>query len=180
VLRSRLWLTHQVMPKTKKLKKRIKRSAEAVPEAWKHLLRTHSALTRQMDADLIASHGLTLSDYEVLLRLAQAPDRRLRRVDLAQGVLLTQSGITRLLAGLENAALVTRASCASDGRVVYAELTESGYVKLREASETHLEGIEELFSSRFSTAELETLAELLGRLPSRPGDDGECAPPSLA
>ena len=81
-----------------------------MPEAWKHFIRAHSALTRQMDADLIASHGITLSDYAVLLRLSQAPDRRMRRVDLAEGVLLTQSGITRLLAGLENAGWVERAS----------------------------------------------------------------------
>jgi DNA-binding MarR family transcriptional regulator len=145
-----------------------KASRLPVPEAWKLFLRGHSAVTRQMDADLIASHGLTLRDYEVLLRLSQAPERRLRRVDLAQGVLLTQSGITRLLAGLEEAGWVCRASCDSDGRVVYAELTDAGYAKLRAASKTHLEGIEALFASRFSEDDLETLAELLGRLPSPP------------
>ena len=151
------------------------RSAVAVPEAWKRFLRAHSALTRQMDADLIASHGLTLSDYEVLLRLSQAPDQRMRRVDLAEGVLLTQSGITRLLAGLEKAGWVERASCASDGRVVYAQLTEAGRAKFRAAGRTHLEGIQALFATHFSEAELETLAALLGRLPLRAGDD-ECGP----
>src|SRR3989442_15700647 len=94
--------------------KRSQSQRAAVPEAWKRFLRAHSALTRQMDADLIVSHGLTLSDYEVLLRLSQAPDRRMRRVDLAEGVLLTQSGITRLLAGLEQAGWVERASCETD------------------------------------------------------------------
>jgi DNA-binding MarR family transcriptional regulator len=148
----------------------------AVPEAWKRFLRAHSALTRQMDADLIASHGLTLSDYEVLLRLSQAPDQRMRRVDLAEGVLLTQSGITRLLAGLEKAGWVERASCASDGRVVYAQLTDTGRAKFRAAGRTHLEGIQALFATHFSGAELEALADLLGRLPLR-ADDVECALP---
>jgi len=128
-------------------------------------LRSHAALTRQMDADLIASHGLTLSDYDVLLHLAQAPGRRLRRVDLAQRVVLTQSGITRLLAGLEQSGQVERASCETDGRVVYAQLTAAGLAKLRAAAATHLAGIRELFADRFSVEELETLAELLGRLP---------------
>ena len=143
--------------------------ATHVPDAWKLFLRGHSAVTRQMDADLIASHGLTLSDYEVLLRLSQAPDRRMRRVDLADGVLLTQSGITRLLAGLEKAGWVDRASCETDRRVVYAELTDAGYAKFRAAARTHLEGIRELFASRFSEAELDVLAELLGRLPAPRG-----------
>jgi DNA-binding MarR family transcriptional regulator len=147
----------------------------AVPEAWKHFIRAHSALTRQMDADLIASHGITLSDYAVLLRLSQAPDRRMRRVDLAEGVLLTQSGITRLLAGLENAGWVERASCDTDRRVVYAQLTEAGHAKFREAGRTHLEGIRTLFADHFSQEELETLATLIGRLPLRPGE-GECGP----
>src|SRR5467141_932374 len=122
----------------------------AVPEAWRHFLQAHSALTRQMDADLIASHGITLSDYEVLLRLSQAPDFRMRRVDLAEGVLLTQSGITRLLAGLEQAGWVERASCETDRRVVYAQLTEAGNAKYREAAKTHLVGIRTLFADHFS------------------------------
>jgi DNA-binding MarR family transcriptional regulator len=150
-----------------------------VPEAWKRFLRAHSALTRQMDADLIASHGLTLSDYEVLLRLSAAPDRRMRRVDLAEGVLLTQSGITRLLAGLEQAGLVERASCATDRRVVYAQLTEDGHEKFRAAAKTHLEGIRRLFADHFSEPELETLAALIGRLPLRPAD-AECVPEDTA
>src|SRR3954447_10974675 len=133
-----------------------------VPDAWPLLLRTHAATTRQMDADLIAAHRLTLNDYEVLLHLSQAPERRLRRVDLADRVLLTQSGITRLLSGLEQSGFVERASCASDGRVVYAQLTDEGYAKLRAASETHLDGIRRLFSSRFSAEELDSLALLLG------------------
>ena len=83
----------------------------AVPRAWVALLRAHATLTREMDANLQAEHQLTINDYEVLLALARAPERKMRRVDLAGQVLLTQSGITRLLQGLERAGLVERADC---------------------------------------------------------------------
>jgi len=135
-----------------------------VPAAWIALLRAHATLTRQMDANLQAEHELTINDYEVLLALARAPDRRMRRVDLAGHVLLTQSGITRLLQGLERAGLVERADCPTDGRVVYAQLTDDGYERLREASRTHLDDIRSLFAARFSGGELESLDDLLGRV----------------
>src|SRR5438067_2295591 len=75
-------------------------------EAFASLLRSHSALTRALNAQLVGDHGLTINDYEVMLLLARAPERRLRRVDLAASVLLTASGITRLLDGLERAGYV--------------------------------------------------------------------------
>jgi DNA-binding MarR family transcriptional regulator len=145
-------------------------------EAWVRFLRAHAALTRELSADLVAGHGLTINDYEVLLHLQRAEDRRLRRVDLAERVLLTASGITRLLEGLEDAGFVERAACDSDRRVVYAQLTEAGEQKLREASRTHLAGIEELFTSRFGEEELAALSSLLGRLPGAAADDADCAP----
>jgi DNA-binding MarR family transcriptional regulator len=129
---------------------------------------------RRFNGDLISEHGLTLNDYEVLLHLAHAPDRRLRRVDLAKSVLLTPSGITRLLEGLELAGYVERASCSSDARVTYALLTDEGYDKLREASSTHVEGIRSHFAERFSPEELQTLAALLSRLPLDAAIDGDC------
>ena len=134
--------------------------------AWAQLLRTHAALTRRFTSDLLEQHGLTLNDYEVLLHLAHAPERRLRRVDLVDRILLTASGITRLLAGLERAGYVGRATCPSDARVTYAVLTNEGYAKLREAAPTHVGGIRELFAERFSPAELATLNSLLERLPA--------------
>jgi len=130
---------------------------------------------RRFNGDLISEHGLTLNDYEVLLHLAHAPDRRLRRVDLAKSVLLTPSGITRLLEGLELAGYVERASCASDARVTYALLTDEGYDKLREASLTHVEGIRSHFAERFSPEELGTLAALLSRLPLDSAVDEDCS-----
>ena len=134
-------------------------------ESWVSFLRAHSAITRQLNADLLAEHGLTLNDYEVLLCLAREPNGMLRRVDLAETVILTASGITRLLDGLERAGFVERASCASDARVSYAKITEAGRAKLDEAAVTHVAGIAELFLDRYSEAERETLAGLLARLP---------------
>jgi DNA-binding MarR family transcriptional regulator len=144
-------------------------------QAFGGLLKAHMSATKQLNAQLVADHGLTLSDYGVLLQLAWAPDRRLRRVDLADRILLTASGITRLLDGLEHQGFVERAACDFDRRVVYAVLTERGLEKLREASATHIEQIEALFGARFDEEELQTLTSLLGKL----GDDEpqNCAPP---
>jgi DNA-binding MarR family transcriptional regulator len=149
-------------------------SVRGVPPAWIRLIRAHATLTRQMDANLQTEHGLTINDYEVLLSLANAPDRRMRRVDLAERVLLTQSGITRLLQGLERSGLVDRASCSTDGRVVYAMLTDEGYERLRSASRTHLDDIRSLFAARFSENELESLDGLLGRVLEDDSDDEAC------
>jgi DNA-binding MarR family transcriptional regulator len=134
-------------------------------DSWVSFLRAHAAITRQLNTDLLNEHGLTLSDYEVLLRLSNAEEQMMRRVDLAQSVLLTASGITRLLDGLERAGLVEKAACQSDARVSYAKLTPAGRRKLAEAGQTHLAGIDELFVGRFSDEELERLGELLSRLP---------------
>jgi DNA-binding MarR family transcriptional regulator len=134
-------------------------------EAWIRFLRAHAAVTRQLSARLETQHGLTLNDYDVLVQLYYAPERALRRVDLARTVLLTASGITRLLDGLERAGWVEKKACSTDARVSYAALTEVGVAKFEEAQGSHLADIEELFNSSFSKAERATLAELLGRLP---------------
>ena len=144
--------------------------------AWVAFLRAHAALTRGFNQELVAEHGLTLNDYEVLLFLARAPNRMMRRVDLANSVLLTPSGITRLLEGLERAGYVAREACSTDARVVYAKLTDEGLAKLRRASRTHVESIRERFGEHFDEQELETLASLLSRLPGASGDP-ECTPP---
>jgi DNA-binding MarR family transcriptional regulator len=134
-------------------------------DSWIAFLRSHAAITRQLNAELLNAHGLTLSDYEVLFRLASAEDEMMRRVDLAESVVLTASGITRLLDGLQRAGYVEKASCPTDARVSYAKLTEAGRQKLAAASTTHVAGVEELFTGRFTEDELETLAALLSRLP---------------
>jgi DNA-binding MarR family transcriptional regulator len=133
--------------------------------AWVRFLRAHAALTRELSSRLEALHELTLSDFDVLVQLYYADGRRMRRIDLARSVLLTASGITRLLDGLEAEGLVTKERCDSDARVTYAVLTKAGVKKIEEARESHLADIEELFGSQFSPDEQEQLAELLGRLP---------------
>jgi DNA-binding MarR family transcriptional regulator len=138
------------------------------------LLRAHATITRRLNSQLLADHELTLNDYEVLLHLARAEGRRLRRVDLAERTLLTPSGITRLLEGLERCGYVERASCASDARVTYAQLTEAGESKLHEASETHVQDIHTLFGDRYSAEEIATLRELLERLPLESTGEPDC------
>jgi DNA-binding MarR family transcriptional regulator len=142
------------------------RLAEGLPDtAWVRFLRAHAALTRELSARLEALHELTLSDFDVLVQLYYAEGQRMRRIDLARSVLLTASGITRLLDGLESGGLVAKERCNSDLRVTYAVLTKAGVRKIEEARESHLADIDELFGSRFSPQEKEQLAELLARLP---------------
>jgi DNA-binding MarR family transcriptional regulator len=138
---------------------------EITSTAWLRFLRAHAAVTRELSARLESTHGLTLSDLDVLMQLFHAEGHRLRRVDLARQVLLTASGITRLLDGLERAGLVDKERCSSDARVTYAVLTESGLQTIRSARESHAADIEELFGSRFSLEEKMALDEMLSRLP---------------
>ena len=134
-------------------------------QAFVAFLRAHAAITRDLDRELVVEHGLTINDYECLLFLAHAEQGRMRRVDLAEQLILTASGVTRLLDGLERAGWVERASCASDRRVTYAVLTATGRAKLQEAADSHITGVRTFFEERFSADEIETLARLLGRLP---------------
>jgi DNA-binding MarR family transcriptional regulator len=138
-------------------------------DAWVAFIRAHAAVTRQLDRELVTEHGLTINDYEVLLHLSRAPERMLRRVDLSQQVLLTPSGITRLLDGLERSGLVEKASCASDARVVYAKLTDKGAKRLESASKSHIASVRKLFAERYDEEELQQLAEFLRRLPQKNG-----------
>ena len=140
-------------------------TSNATQTAWLRFLRAHAALTRELGARLEAEHGLTMSDFDVLIQLYHAPEHAMRRIDIARQVLLTASGITRLLDGLESSGLVGKERCDSDARVTYAVLTDAGVRKIEEARESHLADIEELFGSRFSAQERDQLAELLGRLP---------------
>ena len=139
-------------------------------DSWVRFLRAHAAITRELSAQLQREHGLTLNDYEVLLHLKHADGGRMRRVDLAEQIVLTASGITRLLEGLERSGFVCKETCASDARVVYAKITDDGLEKLRAAGVTHLRGVDELFLGRYSGSELATLAELLSRLPATGSD----------
>jgi DNA-binding MarR family transcriptional regulator len=140
-------------------------TAQPALEPWIRFLRAHAAVTRELSARLENQHGLTLSDFDVLVQLYYAPDRRMRRVDIARSVLLTASGITRLLDGLERAGLVEKARCETDARVTYAVLTSGGSTAFEAALASHQADIEELFASKFDADERAQLSELLGRLP---------------
>jgi DNA-binding MarR family transcriptional regulator len=133
--------------------------------AWVRFLRAHAALTRELSARLEAEHGLTMSDFDVLIQLYHADGYAMRRVDIARSVLLTASGITRLLDGLERCGLVAKRSCESDARVSYAVLTAEGLQKIEEARKSHHADIDEVFGSRLRKKERRQLAELLARLP---------------
>ena len=137
----------------------------AALEAWRSYLQSHASILRRLDAELVAAQGITTRDYEVLLYLAQAPDHRLPMSALAESTMLTRSGITRLVDGLVRAGLIERVSCESDARVSYAQLTDTGYEKLREAGCTHVKSIHRLFLEHFSEEEIDQLASLLSRLP---------------
>ena len=139
-------------------------------EAWIRFLRAHASLTRQLSTRLESEHGLTLNDFDVLAQLAHSEGRQLRRIDLARGVLLSASGITRLLDGLERAGWVEKGTCESDARVTYAVLTEAGLTKYRGARTSHLADVDGLFGSRFTEGERSTLSALLLQL-LEPGDD---------
>jgi DNA-binding MarR family transcriptional regulator len=138
--------------------------SESQLEAWTRFLRAHASVTRALEPELANEHGLTLSDYDVLVQLAQAPGRRLRPVELARAVLLTRSGVTRLVHGLERAGLIERVPTPDDGRGRLVHLTAEGRDVLRRASRTHLAGVRERFADRFDEDELRTLSDLLGRL----------------
>ena len=145
--------------------------------AWVRLLRGYAGLTGDLSASLHREHGLTINDYEVLLLLSHAEERRMRRIDLARAVKLSASGITRLLDGLQEQGYVERANCSDDARVTYAVLTNAGLEKLRAAAGSHTEAIREALSARYSSEELNTLAELLLRLPGAgDGDPFACEP----
>jgi len=152
----------------------LREQAPAV-EAWIHLIRGQSAAVRVINAQLVADHALTINDFECLLLLARAEERRMRRVDLAEQLILTASGVTRLLDGLEKEGWVDRAACASDRRVTYAVLTDDGYRKLQEASKTHVADLRAYFESRYSNEELGQLAALLGRLPADAPAELDCS-----
>jgi MarR family 2-MHQ and catechol resistance regulon transcriptional repressor len=142
-------------------------------EAFGKLLGAHATLTRELSATLLASHGLTINDYGCLLLLSRADENGMRRIDLANDLQLSPSGITRLLDRLEDQGLVGKGECKSDARVSYAILTEAGRAKLKEAAPGHVEDIDRRLGSVLSEEEIQTLNELLSRLTD---STEECTP----
>lgn len=132
--------------------------------AWRGMLRAHAELVRTLDAELAREHDMPLTTYEVLLYLNDADEGRMRMSELADSVLLSRSGLTRLVDRLERDGLLTRERCESDARGLFAEITDEGRRVFADARRTHLDGVRRLFLERFSRDELRTLGELWKRL----------------
>jgi DNA-binding MarR family transcriptional regulator len=137
-------------------------------EAWRAFLFAHAQVRRLLERELQAEQSMTLGEYEVLLLLAYAGDRQLRMSELADLLVLSRSGVTRLIDRLEAAGLVQRAMCDTDRRGQWAQLTPAGYERLRNASPTHLRGIAEHFLDRIPADELDALHATLRRVMTEP------------
>ena len=134
-------------------------------DAFARLMRAHAVLLRELQADVLAPRGLTQSDFEALLHLSRAPELQLRRVDLVERLLLTPSGVTRLLDGLQESGLVENVQCDEDARVTWARLTQDGIETVQCVGATHEQRLQSHFRDALSQDEIGQLAELLGRLP---------------
>jgi DNA-binding MarR family transcriptional regulator len=132
--------------------------------AWKGMLRAHASLVRTLDAELAREHDLPLSSYEVLLYLNDADGGRMRMSDLADSVLLSRSGLTRLVDRLERDGLLKRERCESDQRGLFAEITDDGRRAFAAARQTHLDGVRRLFLDRFTRDELKALGAFWQKL----------------
>ena len=129
--------------------------------AWHSFLRAHARVVRELERELQSEQKLALTDYDVLVQLAAADERRLRMSDLADRLLLSRSGATRLIDRLVAEGLVERASCESDRRGQWAALTDAGYRRLRAAAPTHLRGVATHFLDRLSPGDLAGLERML-------------------
>jgi DNA-binding MarR family transcriptional regulator len=131
---------------------------------WRSFLRAHAGVMRELERELLAETGMPIGWYDVLLQLAEAPQRRLRMAELADRVLLSRSGLTRLIDRLQAEGLVRREPSPDDARGTYTVLTQEGFDRLRRAAPVHLAGIREHWLARFSDEELRLLGGLLARL----------------
>ena len=134
-------------------------------DAFARLMRAHALLRRELDTEVLRPRGLTTNDFEALMHLARADEGRLRRVDLVERLMLTPSGVTRLLDGLQEAGLVESLQCPDDARVTWARLTDEGCEVLACVGASHTERLRHLFRETLSENEVKQLSELLGKLP---------------
>jgi DNA-binding MarR family transcriptional regulator len=133
-------------------------------DAWRGFLRTYTTLVRELDDQLTERHGLPLSSYDVLVQLDEAPEGRLRMSALADAVLLSRSGLSRLVTRLERQGLIERAECENDARGSFAAITDQGRERLNEARVTHRAGVRERFFDRLGEREQRQLAKVWSRL----------------
>lgn len=133
--------------------------------AFARLMRAQTVLRRELEAEVLTPRGLTLNDFEALLHLSKAGENRLRRVDLVELLMLTPSGVTRLLEGLEEAGLVENVRCDDDARVTWARLTQDGVETVDCVGASHTKRLRSLFRDSLTEDEVEQLSDLLGKLP---------------
>jgi DNA-binding MarR family transcriptional regulator len=145
--------------------------------AWRLLLEAHATVTELLEHELVAERGLPLSRYDVLLNLAEAPDSRLRMQELSASVLLSKSGLSRLVDRMVEAGLVRRERCEDDRRGWFAVLTDQGRSALRRAAPVHLRGIEEHFTSHLEPEEVEAMTAALKRVVAAARATASAAPP---
>jgi DNA-binding MarR family transcriptional regulator len=146
--------------------------------AWRGMLEVHADVMRRLDAQMRAAHGLSVSAYEVLMFLGDAPAHRMRMSDLAQSVLLSRSGATRLVDRLVARGDVTRCVDSDDGRGLHAEITDAGLATLRAARATHHQGVREFFLNRLGDADQLTLGKIWARLREPAGSRAMDQPPA--
>jgi DNA-binding MarR family transcriptional regulator len=135
--------------------------------AWRAFLEAHARITDVLARELRAEESLPLAWYDVLVQLQEAPGYRLRMQELAEAVLLSKSGLTRLVDRMEREGLVRRSACPDDRRGILAELTDRGLATLRRTSTTHLRGVDAHFASHLTAEEATELAAVLRRLADR-------------
>jgi len=135
--------------------------------AWSGFIRAHSSIVKELDAELRAAHGLTLSCYDVLVQLSLAPDGRMQMFELAEAVHLSRSGLTRLVDRLERHELLERHKGNRDPRQVFACITERGLERLAETTSTHLAGVRRRFLSRLSKTQTEQMMKIWDQLLAR-------------
>jgi DNA-binding MarR family transcriptional regulator len=138
--------------------------------AWRGMLQMHAQITQLLDAQMRTEHGLSVSSYEVLMFLADAPDRRLRMAEIADRVLLSRSGLTRLVDRLVQLGYVTRCAAENDGRGAYVELTDAGLEQFQAAQRTHREGVREFYLGHLSTTDTVVLGDIFSRLAASRAD----------
>jgi DNA-binding MarR family transcriptional regulator len=135
---------------------------------WRHYVRGHATVVRALEAELLAERQLSLAAYDVLAELSVAPERRMRMTELADAVLLSRSGVTRMVDRLERLGLVTRGRVAEDGRGIAATLTDQGQEQLTGASVTHLAAVQRHFVNQLDEADLRELRRISERLAGGP------------
>jgi DNA-binding MarR family transcriptional regulator len=145
--------------------------------AWRLLLEAHATVTELLEHELVAERGLPLSRYDVLLNLAEAPDSRLRMQELSASVLLSKSGLSRLVDRMVEAGLVRRERCEDDRRGWFAVLTDQGRSALRRAAPVHLRGIEEHFTRHLEPEEVEAMTAALKRVVAAARTTASTIPP---